>query len=563
MQRRHIPLPGWPGIWRGWVLGLLVLVAWAQAGAAEPVPDPAANTSPAVPLAIGTRDIHTFRAPLGAFSAAERAQHARLRIQEAIAQGGEGWTSVRMLEQGVMVDIDGRPMFVVLAADAAQPGQASAEQMANAASRALQTAWREARERTDPRAGLLGAMWVVVALVLLVLALGAVWWLLGWVRETLARKLDADAQAIRDVALLRRVSPIFLSIASRSCVLVAWVLSLLMLFVFVAFSLDQFARTRALGEGLFHAFEGLLLQILSAAASAVPGLFVAVLIFLVAWVCTQVSAELFKQVASGRLKIGLLDAHTAPATRRIVNASLWLFALAMAYPYMPGAQTEAFKGLSVILGIMVSIGASGLIGQIASGVILVYTRALSLGEVVRVQECEGTVTEIGLFVTRLRTGLGVEYALPNAVVLGNVTRNLSRETRGVGYALETNLTIGYDTPWRQVHALLIEAARPIAEIAREPKPYVVQTALSNSYVEYRLVVCVTVRDPAQRALVPSKLHASIQDVFNRHGVQIMSPIYYGDPDKPKVVAEADWYAPPATPPHEPPAPGPAVRKPER
>ena len=124
-------------------------------------------------------------------------------------------------------------------------------------------------------------------------------------------------------------------------------------------------------------------------------------------------SELFKQVAAGQLKLGMLDAHTAPATRHIVNASLWLFALAMAYPYLPGAQTEAFKGLSVILGIMVSIGASGLVGQVASGVILVYTRALSLGEYVRIQECEGTVTEIGLFVTRLRNGMGTEFALPN------------------------------------------------------------------------------------------------------------------------------------------------------
>jgi small-conductance mechanosensitive channel len=108
------------------------------------------------------------------------------------------------------------------------------------------------------------------------------------------------------------------------------------------------------------------------------------------------------------MRLGLLDAHTAPVTRHIVNAALWLFAAAMAYPYLPGAQTEAFKGLTVILGLMVSIGASGLIGQVASGVILVYTRALSLGDYVRIQDCEGTVTEIGLFVTRLRTGLGAE-----------------------------------------------------------------------------------------------------------------------------------------------------------
>ena len=158
----------------------------------------------------------------------------------------------------------------------------------------------------------------------------------------------------------------------------------------------------------------------------------------------------------GNVKVGMLDKHTAPATLRIANASLWLFALAMEYPYSPGAQTEAFKGLTVILGIMVCIGASGLIGQIASGMILMYTRALAIGEYVRTQDCEGTVAELGLFVTRLRTGRGEEIALPNSVLLANVTRNYSRVTAGSGFVLDTTITIGYDTPWRQVHAMLLQ-----------------------------------------------------------------------------------------------------------
>ena len=160
------------------------------------------------------------------------------------------------------------------------------------------------------------------------------------------------------------------------------------------------------------------------------------LIFLAAWVVTRVSTEFFAHVETPPAGTGVLNAHTAPATRRIVNASLWLFAVAMAYPYLPGAHTEAFKGMSVILGLMVSIGASGLIGQFASGVMLVYTHALLVGEYVRIQDCEGTVTELGLFVTRLRTGLGEEIALPNALVLANVTRNF-RGWRGARVLFST------------------------------------------------------------------------------------------------------------------------------
>jgi small-conductance mechanosensitive channel len=258
-----------------------------------------------------------------------------------------------------------------------------------------------------------------------------------------------------------------------------------------------------------------------------------------------VSAELFASVHASPEESPFVNTHTAPATRRIVNASLWLFALAMAYPYLPGSHTEAFKGLSVIVGVMVSIGASGVIGQIASGVMIVYTYALRVGEYVRIQEHEGTVTEIGLFVTRLRTGMGEEISLPNTLVLANVTRNLSRAADGKGYVLDVSVTIGYDTPWRQVYAMLLEAAGSVPEIRAEPPAYVVQTSLADFYVTYKLVAHVDAASPASRARVASALHEGIQDVFNRYGVQIMSPHYEADPAAPKVVPESQWHAAPA------------------
>lgn len=529
--------PSWRRVARRLAMMLQCLALGASAAQSGELPE--------APLVIGNRTIHVFRASLGSFTPAERAEGARTKVLRAFDLGGEGWTSVKSQEHGVMVELDSQPLFLVVPGDAPKPSDETADSLANAASHVLQTAWREARERRNPRASLTAATHVLVALVVLLAALFAVWKASRWIRDAVTTRLAKGVQAIRDEALASRISPIFLGVASRSCVLLAWLLSLLALFVFLVYALNQFAHTRAMGEGLFRAFAELMLQSLNSVGSSLPGMFVAALIFLVAWISTQVSGELFSHVASGRLKLGMLDSHTAPATRHIVNASLWLFALAMAYPYLPGAQTEAFKGLSVILGIMVSIGASGLVGQVASGVILVYTRALSLGEYVRILDCEGTVTEIGLFVTRLRAGLGAEFALPNALVLGNITRNFSREAPRGGFVLHANITIGYDTPWRQVHALLIDAAKPITEIAREPAPCVVQTSLSDSYVAYRLVVCVDATDPAIRARVSSDLNASIQDMFNRFGVQIMSPNYYDDPATPKLVPESKWFTAPA------------------
>lgn len=520
------------------LLGLLSAMWASVALAADAVVE--------APLVINNRTIHVFRAPLGAFSPAERADSARQRIVKAFDESGDGWTSVRSAEQGgVLVELDGKPMFTVAVADARGGSGETALDLANAASRVLQKAWAESRERRDPRAAWEAVARVALAAVVFGLLLFAIWKVTGFIRRSVTARLSKRLNAMPVAGFGSKVSSLFLSAASRSCVLAAWLLSLLALFAFLTYSLEQFVLTRPMGEGLLQSFVGLLVQILTSVAASLPGMFIAVIIFLVAWIATQVSSEFFGHVATGKTQLGMLDKHTAPATRRIANASLWLFALAMAYPYLPGAQTEAFKGLTVILGIMVSIGASGAIGQIASGVILVYTRALSVGEYVRIQDCEGTVTELGLFVTRLRTGMGEEIALPNSVVLANVTRNYSRVAPGTGFVLDTTITIGYDTPWRQVHAMLLEAAKAIPEIGPEPAPYVVQTALSDFYVAYKLVVYVGADKPAVRARVTSDLYAAIQDTFNKYGVQIMSPNYFEDPEKPKIVPESEWFAAPA------------------
>jgi small-conductance mechanosensitive channel len=227
---------------------------------------------------------------------------------------------------------------------------------------------------------------------------------------------------------------------------------------------------------------------------------------------------------------------------------VWLFALAMAYPYLPGSQSQAFQGLSVLVGLMVSIGASSTVGQAASGLILMYTRAFRTGEFVRINETEGTVMELGLFSTRIRTGMGDEVMLPNTMVLGTSTKNYSRVVPGAGFVVDTTVTIGYDTPWRQVHAMLIEAARRVPAISASPEPRVMQTALSDFYPEYRLIAYSRAEAPVPRAVAMSQLHEAIQDVFNEYGVQIMSPHYLGDPADAKVVPKARWFEKPAVPP---------------
>jgi small-conductance mechanosensitive channel len=284
----------------------------------------------------------------------------------------------------------------------------------------------------------------------------------------------------------------------------------------------------------------------------VPGLTVAVLIFLLARLATRASGLFLERVARGETLLGWLDADTARPTRRLVNVVIWLFALAMAYPYLPGSHSDAFKGVSVLAGLMLSLGASGVVGQAMSGFSLMYSRSLRVGEYVKIGETEGTVAELGLFATRIHTGMGEEVSLPNTVIFSHPVRNFSRLVQGGRFVLHTAVTIGYSTPWRQVHAMLLEAARRTPGVAQEPPPTVVQTALSDFYVEYRLCAQSSQAVAQRRAEAMSALHANVLDVFNENGVQIMSPHYRSDPPDAQVVPPADvWAAREQRPPLQP------------
>jgi small-conductance mechanosensitive channel len=519
---------------------LLLLLAGASSHAADSGED--------VPLVVGHRTVHVFRASMGAFSAVERADGALHRIEKVFAENGDGWTSVKQTPEGFLIQIDGKPLFTVVPGDARDLAGETPEDLANQASRALQKAWNESREQQDPNAALRGFGKVAGALGVLFAVLFGIFRTTGYIKNALSKGLADRLKAASSQGFRARIAAVMPGFISHFVTLMAWLLGLLIVYVFFVFSLAQFVVTRPASESLSRSLFDLLRQSLSGIAGALPGMFVSVVIFLAAWIVTRISTEFFEHVGSGRGKVGLLNAHTAPATRRLANAAVWLFAMAMAYPYLPGSHTEAFRGLSVILGIMVSIGASGLVGQIASGIMLVYTHAIAVGEYVRIQDTEGTVTELGIFVTRLRNSMGQEIALPNALVLTSAIHNYSRVSHGRGFVYETAVTIGYDVPWRQVHALLMDAAKTIPELLASPPPTILQTALSDFYVSYTLVVHIDSLHMATRGKVITDLHGAIQDSFNRHGVQIMSPHYLQDPAKPKVVPEAAWFASPAAAP---------------
>jgi small-conductance mechanosensitive channel len=228
---------------------------------------------------------------------------------------------------------------------------------------------------------------------------------------------------------------------------------------------------------------------------------------------------------------------------------VWLFALVAAYPYIPGSETDAFKGLSVLIGLMVTLGSTGIINQVISGLFVVYSKSVRPEDYVRVGDVEGEVIDVGFLATKLRTPRQEEITIPHSVLVSTATTNYSRLAGDKGMAVTTSVTIGYQIPWRQVHALLQLGAARTQGLRREPPPRVMQRELSDFYVQYLLLAHL--EDGKNRAAVLSELHAQIQDAFNEFGTQIMSPHFESQPEKPIFVPKSAWHAAPASPPDTP------------
>ena len=232
---------------------------------------------------------------------------------------------------------------------------------------------------------------------------------------------------------------------------------------------------------------------------------------------------LFKAVEQGRLTLPGVTPDLAMITYRIVRFLVLAFAVVMTYPYLPGSQSEAFKGVSIFVGILFSLGSTSAVANAVAGLSLIYMRAFQVGDRVKIGDTVGDVLEMKMNVTRIRTIKNVEVTLSNKQVLESPIVNFSTEARTRGLILHTSVTIGYDTPWRTVHRLLAEAALKTEPILKEPAPFVLQTALNDFYVSYELNAYTD--QPNRMVLIYSDLHQQIQDTFNEAGVEIMSPHY--------------------------------------
>jgi small-conductance mechanosensitive channel len=272
------------------------------------------------------------------------------------------------------------------------------------------------------------------------------------------------------------------------------------------------------------------------------------LIFLaIAWFITRVVLHaiqiFFARVETKAIAISGFDPEWSMPTYNLVRVAVVAFAIIVCYPYVPGSDSEAFKGISIFIGVIVSLGSSSAVSNLVAGYMLIYRRAFKAGDLVQINDVRGVVTERRLQVTHLRTAKNEEIIIPNSTIINSSVTNYSTAAKETGLILHTQVTIGYDTPWRQVNAMLLLAAERTDGILKEPKPFVWQRSLDDFFVTYELNAYTD--NPRGMLRLYSDLHRHILDAFNEHGVQITSPHYEGDPANLKVVPKEKWYSTPA------------------
>ena len=299
------------------------------------------------------------------------------------------------------------------------------------------------------------------------------------------------------------------------------VFSLLLLSVFLLGNV--FPGTRKFVLSIFEQIAIFLTRVWESIVAYLPDL---VALFVIV-IITYYTLKFLRFVADGikykKIIISGVHADLVEPTYQLLRFFVLAFAIVAAFPYIPGSESPVFKGISIFVGFLLSLGSTSLVSNIVAGIVLTYTRGLRVGDRVEIGNAVGDVIERNLLVTRIRTIKNVVITIPNGMVLNNHIKNYSSSINNQGLILNTTITIGYDVPWRQVHQLLIEAALATPGILKEPQPFVLQTSLDDFYVSYELNAYT--KDPNWMAVLYSRLHQKIQDHFTDAGVEIMSPGY--------------------------------------
>jgi small-conductance mechanosensitive channel len=479
---------------------------------------------PGAPVEVGGKVIFYVRQRLGSLTPAERAALISDRINQLASNPFAPPLEMSLVESSEGIDIMAgeQILLTVTNADAAAVGM-DREEAAQEVAGVIQAAIETTRQQNSFQARALRFLELLAIILLLILILIGI--------NRLYRRLDQriEAAPVPKGKARRQPGAIFINSrfwkrATRLLLnILRWVLLITIILIVLPFTLRILPATTEIAGQLIELLLAPLAAFWDWLLANQDNFVTIALIILVTYILIRLVRAFFDEIRRGGIRLSGFDPEWAPFTSKIIAFLLIVLAVIVAFPYLPGSDSDAFKGITIFLGALFTISSASAVSNIVSGVIQTYTGAFRVGDVIKINEITGVVLEKRLLTTRVRSFKNETVSIPNSGVINANVVNYSALARGKGLILYTTITIGYDAPWQQVHQLLIAAALATQDILPEPSPYVLQTSLNDYHISYQ-INCYT-RNPERMMLIYSSLHANIQDQFNQAGVEIMSPAF--------------------------------------
>ena len=486
----------------------------------------AAGTQPAAnagaPVMVGGKAILYVHEGYFSFTPQDRANLVAQKIQDVIDDSPERTKAITTVDaETTTAIVSGDTVIMTLTdRDAAAAGRPR-QQLAAEDAQIIRSAIMDFRRTHSARTILLGVLWTVLATFALIMILKFVGVLF---RGIYAKLRSWHGKYIRSIRI-QKLEPLPAERITSTLLLAArvlrFVVSLLLLYFFMSLVFSFFPWTRGYASVLLGYVLYPLRTVGAAFAEYLPNVFFVAVIVVVAYYAVKLVKFFFTEIEKGTITLPGFYTDWAQPTYKITRFLLIIFTAIVVFPYLPGSKSPAFQGISIFVGLLVSLGSSSAISNVVAGIALTYTRGFQIGDRVKIGDTTGDVIEKTLLVTRMRTIKNVEVSIPNALVLTSHIINYSSSEQEARLILHTTVSIGYDAPWRKVHELLIAAAAATPHILKEPAPFVLQTSLDDFYVSYQ--VNAFTDQPSAMAITYSELHKNIQDKFNEAGVEIMSP----------------------------------------
>ncbi len=475
------------------------------------------------PVDVDGREILRIFENVGSFSAQDRAQAVAKRLQSLVNDPAIDLDQIKVVDSpfGTSIELSDNVLLVVTDSDARHL-EVSRVVVANYYLKQIREGIRGAREQHSKKFLIWAGVYALVTLVVYLLLL---WVVIVGARRLLQVVLPAarqlDGIKIQKSQLLggERIAVLLGTLIRVARV----ILVLALTWIFLGAEFKYFPWTREHGKRLLEYITTPVAFVIRGFLNYLPNLFYILVIGAVMYYVLKFLRVLAREIESGNIRIPGFYPEWVFPTYKIVRFLLIALTAVLIYPYLPGENSPAFKGIGLFIGVLFSLGSTSAVANVIAGVIIIYARGFRAGDWVKIGDNTGEITALTMLATHLQTIRNEEVIIPNSVVLSNYVTNYSMQARTKGLILHTSVTIGYEEPWRDVHELLIQAALKTKDILREPTPFVLQNALQDSYVQYEINAYTD--QPKRMVYIYSDLHGNIQDCFFAAGVEIMSPVY--------------------------------------